>query len=490
MTYDCLPHQVSDRELTSWIDNSAFDNNGEVEFVEFIEVINMLSRRARAYEREKAVREYGGGGASPNGAEQSRQQVAGAAGREDADADADTDGEGGADDAPSPPPAAAAARAGDLEELEIETVLNESRRSAAPPPRCAAMESTRRKAALLSYYLPTTPFQPMGIVRSAAPPPLLTADARADSAHFQPADADDRPAIQMHRSELADLFPQAAHYATALVIHSFVEPTAAGATGGKAGGKGGEKGGDDSTSDGVPLITLLQLQAWSRLTGFPDLSPLSGPQWLTVLLRWMSVVPGTALVLGPDGAPTLTGVRCAAPAARLPPLAGWDALQLLAWFRCARLLDLPEASPRTLARLPLDQLWPTLGNCVSQTRSLIVANGGRLQPPPAPSAAAAAVALKAALAGGDLAAGDGEAGVPSVARAAAPATAPGARAASRYDQGARVEGSVLLEPPPPPPPSHLVAAKLAGARHRAVINAAPTSRLRARNSHMLRRIDS
>jgi hypothetical protein len=100
------------------------------------------------------------------------------------------------------------------------------------------------------------------------------------------------------------------------------------------------------------------------------------------------------------------------------------------------------------------------------------------------------VALKAALAGGDLAAGDGEAGVPSVARAAAPATAPGARAASRYDQGARVEGSVLLEPPPPPPPSHLVAAKLAGARHRAVINAAPTSRLRARNSHMLRRIDS
>jgi hypothetical protein len=108
MTDDCLPHQVSDRELTSWIDNSAFDNNGEVEFVEFIEVINMLSRRARAYEREKAVREYGGGGASPNGAEQSRQQAAGAAGREDADADADTDGEGGADDAPSPPPAAAA----------------------------------------------------------------------------------------------------------------------------------------------------------------------------------------------------------------------------------------------------------------------------------------------------------------------------------------------------------------------------------------------
>ena len=453
--------------------------SGEIEFVEFIEVINMLSRRARAYEREKAVREYGGGSGSPKGADQTRPQAVGVAGREDADTD--TEGEGA--DAPSPPPAAAAAaRAGELEELEIEGVLNESRRSAAPPPRCAAMDSMRRKAALLSYYLPTTPFQPMGIVRSAAPPPSLTADARADSAHFQPAETDDRPAIQMHRSELAELFPQAAHYATALVIHSFVEPTVVEAAGGK--GVHG-KGGDDSTSDGVPLITLLQLQAWSRLTGFPDLPPLSGPQWLTVLLRWMSVVPGTALVLGPDGAPMLTGVRCAAPAARLPPLAGWDALQILAWFRCARLLDVPEAAPRTFSRLPLDQLWPTLGNCVSQTRSLIVANGGRLQPPPAPSAAAAAVALKAALAGGD-----GEAGVPAVARAAAPAMAPGARAASRYDQGARVEGSMLLEPPPPPPPQHLVAAKLAGARHRAAINAAPTSRLRARNSHMLRRIDS
>ena len=469
--------------------------SGEIEFVEFIEVINMLSRRARAYEREKAVREYGGGSGSPKGADQTRPQAVGVAGREDAGREdagredagredagrEDTEGEGA--DAPSPPPAAAAAaRAGELEELEIEGVLNESRRSAAPPPRCAAMDSMRRKAALLSYYLPTTPFQPMGIVRSAAPPPSLTADARADSAHFQPAETDDRPAIQMHRSELAELFPQAAHYATALVIHSFVEPTVVEAAGGK--GVNG-KGGDDSTSDGVPLITLLQLQAWSRLTGFPDLPPLSGPQWLTVLLRWMSVVPGTALVLGPDGAPMLTGVRCAAPAARLPPLAGWDALQILAWFRCARLLDVPEAAPRTFSRLPLDQLWPTLGNCVSQTRSLIVANGGRLQPPPAPSAAAAAVALKAALAGGD-----GEAGVPAVARAAAPAMAPGARAASRYDQGARVEGSMLLEPPPPPPPQHLVAAKLAGARHRAAINAAPTSRLRARNSHMLRRIDS
>ena len=399
----------------------------------------MLSRRARAYEREKAVREYGGGSGSPKGADQTRQAV-GVAGREDAGReDADTDTEGERADAPSPPPAAAAAaRAGELEELEIEVVLNESRRSAAPPPRCAAMDSMRRKAALLSYYLPTTPFQPMGIVRSAAPPPSLTADARADSAHFQPAETDDRPAIQMHRSELAELFPQAAHYATALVIHSFVEPTAAGATGGKAGGKGG----DDSTSDGVPLITLLQLQAWSRLTGFPDLSPLSGPQWLTVLLRWMSVVPGTALVLGPDGAPMLTGVRCAAPAARLPPLAGWDALQLLAWFRCARLLDVPEAAPRTFSRLPLDQLWPTLGNCVSQTRSLIVANGGRLQPPPAPSAAAAAVALKAALAGGD-----GEAGVPSVASGTATDHCARSRGAPVWS------GVIAREPAPDSPPA-------------------------------------
>ena len=211
------------------------------------------------------------------------------------------------------------------------------------------------------------------------------------------------------------------------------------------------------------------MHAWSRLSGFPDTPLLTGPTWHSVLLRWMSVMPGIALVLSPDGDPLLLGVRRVPPASRLPGLAGWDALQLLSLFRCARLLDVPRPDIPTLRKLPLPQLWPTLGQALAATRAMIASSGGYLLPPDATPASAGVGSLDAAL---------GEVGGvitgASPNDASASSHALGSHASSRFEQGARVEGSVLLEPPAPPPPAHLVAAKLAGSRAKVAVSSAPT----------------
>ena len=440
----------------------------------------MLGRRNRSNARERAMREYG---ADKKDGEAKEAQEEGSDKKEERRQEGGAR-RGGRASAESVRSDKASSKADKGEgPLELETILQESRQAAEKAPRCAAMENARRKAALVSYYLPVVPFHPMGIIKTAAPPPLGGDEA---SAPFQPAEDDDRPAVQLHRSDLADAFPNASHFAVALVLHSFLQPS-------------------DDEGAGVPLEALHQLQAWARLSGFPETAALPGPLWHSVLLRWMGAVPGTYLVLDGRNAPVLLGVRLVHPSAKHPALSGWDALQLLSHFRCARLLDVPHAEPHTLAQLPLLQLWPTLGNSLSHTRSMIVSNGGRLAPPPAPSAAAAA-ALDAALL---------ERGAPSSAAITLlhrqpsshqqalqqppmlpPSNPPPAsrgldgRAAVRFEQGARVEGSHYLEPPPPPPPPHLVAAKLAEKRAKAAVKQAPYFSSRGRtNNHMLRRME-
>ena len=71
--------------------------------------------------------------------------------------------------------------------------------------------------------------------------------------------------------------------------------------------------------------------------------------------------PGGLQREGPRGA-SLSGVRRVHPSERTPALAGWDVLQLLAFFRVGKLQDVPWASDQVLAKLPLAQVWPSLGN--------------------------------------------------------------------------------------------------------------------------------
>ena len=127
----------------------------------------------------------------------------------------------------------------------------------------------------------------------------------------------------------------------------------------------------------VPVELLLRQHAWARLTGFPDTHALTGAQWNGVLARWLQYAldklgpaAGPALCVH-NGVPCISGVRRVHPSERSPALPGWDVLQLLSFFRCGKLTDVPFADEQSLYSLPLLQVWPTLGSAVEATAHVL-----------------------------------------------------------------------------------------------------------------------
>jgi len=302
-----------------------------------------------------------------------------------------------------------AAASPNAESTHLEEVLEVSRRKAAKPPKCIAMEGERRKANLLSYYLPTTTFQPMGIVKESTRPARSSSDEPTAGAMLHTAmDDAGRSALQLRRSELGRAFPLASKYMAALILQAFLEPVPRhkrsvgkddddehADDGHRDDGHGAVTDDEDDESvgedEGVHLLLLHQQQAWSRLSGFPETALISGPAWQSVLMRWLKLfAPGASLQLR-DGEPFVTGVRRVHPCKRTPPLDGWDALQLLSFFRVARMVDIPHEGPRLLAQLPLAQVWPTLGAAFASAQHAIGVGGGRIDPTSEANAPAAAL---------------------------------------------------------------------------------------------------
>ena len=169
------------------------------------------------------------------------------------------------------------------------------------------------KANLLSYYLPTTTFQPMGIVKESTRPTRSSREDPTAGGAMQLLTAMDdtgQSALQLRRSEIGRAFPLASKYMAALILQAFLEPTprhkrsvgkdedADGHHDDHDGHHDGHHHGhhddhdghgaatdddeDDasvSENEGVPLLLLHQTQAWSRLSGFPETALISGPAW-------------------------------------------------------------------------------------------------------------------------------------------------------------------------------------------------------------------
>lgn len=225
----------------------------------------------------------------------------------------------------------------------LDEMLQASRLPDAAPPMCIQMDLERRKARVFTQYQPTVTFQPASVVRPPTATVLSTSDSAADAVVSKHQVAtDERTAVQLRRSGLADIFPLAANYIAALLLHAHLQPGC-------------------GVRHEVPLETLQRMQAWSRVSGYPDTPMLSGVQWLEVLRRWLRYLGAQAPhVQVRDGKCYLTHVRRVHPGERQPPLHGWDKLQLLSLFRVSKTADVPWADDKLLSSLPLAQIWPSL----------------------------------------------------------------------------------------------------------------------------------
>jgi hypothetical protein len=356
---------IDQAELVEIISDADVNRNGQLEFIEFLEAILQIGRRARAAIKE---RDAAGGGIQPLGG------GGGAGGGTGG-------GEGGG---------------------VLQSMLAESRRVETPPARCLLLDQERAKARVFMQYQPTVTFKPASILHHRRPKqqPTGVADPHAER-HTHVADM--RGPIDVRRSELGDVFPVASHYIAALLLHCFLELTTDAADDEEL-GLGSEEAGPS-----VPVETLQRQHAWARLSGFPDTPPLSGTQWQGVLTRYVThtaaVAAATAaatatatasspLASGSVGGATprlvaahkghdgrrdarVTQMRRVHPSERTPSLAGWDVLQLLSFFRVPSLADVPWADEQMLANVPLEQVWPTLSS--SSTSSTATSAGGAPQ---------------------------------------------------------------------------------------------------------------
>ena len=155
--------------------------------------------------------------------------------------------------------------------------------------------------------MPTLTFRPMGLGGAARRPVLLSNRAEPDAPILNVSADDARTALQLHRSALADAFPLASHYAAALVLHAFLEPTHASRRppGDMAAGLGAAGLGAAGGGGGVRVDTLMHQQAWARVIGFPDTPLISGPTWVPHHLPSPPYVHASELISGPTWVPLL-----------------------------------------------------------------------------------------------------------------------------------------------------------------------------------------
>ena len=317
------------REMMAEIDA---DNSGQLEFVEFLDAITQIGRRARAALRARdAGARNGGGDGAPDAAPAA---------------------------ASSPPGRAAASPAAGGGGRALERMYIDSRKEEAPPPRCLEMEHLRRQAQVFVQYQPVVTYKPainppLASASTQRPPDAAaedpTAPHKASPVGEQQQRAHEGPKAKApRRSDLAEAFPTAAHYHAALLLHAFLEVIP-------------QVGAPERSSHTVPLETLQRHYAWARIhSSAAEHHPLlPGAQWQSVLTRWLKLAHGPTIVMV-RGVLSVAGVRRTPPSKRAHPLASWDVMQLLQAFDVGRLAEVPWVEERALYWLPLAQLWPNL----------------------------------------------------------------------------------------------------------------------------------
>ena len=299
---------IDDDALQELMDSSEVAlKDGQLEFIEFLEAIMHIGRRARAELRAREAGEL--------------------------------------------------VKAKKGQPTVLDRMLEESRRQAAEPPPCTLLEIHRHQNRIFYQSAPIITFQPTSVLAAPIHPVAAAhddANDRGRAAEKHTTVQDSRGAVQLRKSALGEFFALAAHYAAALMLHAFCEPAAKPSIEGAV------------TPDNiVPLDLLTRQQAWARLSGFPDTPALSGAQFQQVLARWIQHIQAqkehSPTVGLHNGVPCLIGVRRVHPSERTPQLSGWDVLQLLSFFKAGKLADVPFADANTLHALPLHQIWPTLG---------------------------------------------------------------------------------------------------------------------------------
>ena len=381
---------IDQTELKQMFDDSSLDTSGQLEFVEFIEAVQHIGRRARAELRARAEQQAQLG-------EDMAKKV--------------SSSNGG---------------------TVLDAMLAESRQQQIKAPPCPQMDAVRRRARVLQMYDPSVSFKPAAMLRPPAHTPESTRGPDPNDGGKHRVAVDERSAVQLRRSDLGDAFPHAAQYMAALLLHAYLEIVPA-AQQQRASSPKRRGSAAAARHAPVPLEMLHRLQAWSRLSAFPETPPLTGAQWQLALARWLKHVnavapPAAALPArttgyasamaaaasapaglshdaalgraasfrvrstegsgatashGPalalyEGVPCVIGVRRVHPSERRPALHGWDQMQLLSYFRVGKLADLPNADEVALRSLPLPQIWPTLGNAHEAAVQALAA------PPPAP----------------------------------------------------------------------------------------------------------
>ena len=375
---------INESDLKSMIQECSLDGSGEMDFVEFIEAVHHIGRRARAELR-------------------SRAEAAAAAGQ-----------------------SAGSPKNGSSSMTVLDAMLNESRRPPAKKPPSRLMDEERKRQRVFIQYAPIVTFQPASVLQKplARPRPKTAEPDMTDhrDGFRPPSDGlDDQTVVQMRRSDLGDAFPLAAQYTAALLLHAYLEIQPVGVKRPPSGLRkegtssnlssppkgmqrqpsskgqlkrgntkmlGGGGGGARDNSVFVPLETLQRQQAWARLSGFPETPALTGAQWQSVLAQWLQLLekgsgrasdgetlgkgegPSLAII---NGRPVVTGVKRVHPSERQPSLHGWDVLQLLTLFRVGKLSDLPYADDQMLDTLPLPQVWPSLGNALEMANQAAAA---------------------------------------------------------------------------------------------------------------------
>ena len=300
---------IDDDALQELMDSSEVAlKDGQLEFIEFLEAIMHIGRRARAELRAREAGEL--------------------------------------------------VKAKKGQPTVLDRMLEESRRQAAEPPPCTLLEIHRHQNRIFYQSAPIITFQPTSVLAAPIHPVAAAhddANDRGRAAEKHTTVQDSRGAVQLRKSALGEFFALAAHYAAALMLHAFCEPAAKPSIEGAV--TLGQHRPPRPTHPPAGVGPPLRLPRHARAQRSPV--PAGGPRPLD------PAHPGAKGALPhrwtAQRVLCLIGVRRVHPSERTPQLSGWDVLQLLSFFKAGKLADVPFADANTLHALPLHQIWPTLG---------------------------------------------------------------------------------------------------------------------------------
>ena len=157
---------IDQTELKQMFDDSSLDTSGQLEFVEFIEAVQHIGRRARAELRARAEQQAQLG-------EDMAKKV--------------SSSNGG---------------------TVLDAMLAESRQQQIKAPPCPQMDAVRRRARVLQMYDPSVSFKPAAMLRPPAHTPESTRGPDPNDGGKHRVAVDERSAVQLRRSDLGDAFPQ------------------------------------------------------------------------------------------------------------------------------------------------------------------------------------------------------------------------------------------------------------------------------------------